>query len=83
MSKMITVRLSSDRAQRLDDLVASGTYATRAAALTAALDGLLERMEKARVDEAIVAGYRRRPPSGGDEAYAEASTLDSIREEPW
>jgi Arc/MetJ-type ribon-helix-helix transcriptional regulator len=83
MSKMITVRLSADRAERLDALVASGVYATRAAAVTAALDSLLRQIEKARIDEAIVSGYRRRPPSEGDEAYALASTLESIRQEPW
>jgi Arc/MetJ-type ribon-helix-helix transcriptional regulator len=83
MSKVITVRLSDDRAQRLDDLVSTGAYATRAAAMTAALDGLLERAEKARIDAAIVSGYKRHPQSDDDLAYAEASARDSIREEPW
>jgi len=83
MSKMITIRLSDERAERLDALVASGSYRTRAALVTNALDLLLAAEHRREVDEAIVDGYRRMPPTAEEDAYALASTHESILEEPW
>jgi Arc/MetJ-type ribon-helix-helix transcriptional regulator len=83
MSKMITVRVSEERAQRLDDLVASGAYPTRAAAVTAALDRLLADAAAREIDRAIVEGYTRIPPTPEENAWAEASARRSIADEPW
>ena len=83
MSKMITLRVSEERLHRVDEAVAQGAFPTRAAALNAALDHLLAEAERRRIDEAIVEGYTRIPPTAEEDAWAEWSTTESIRDEPW
>jgi Arc/MetJ-type ribon-helix-helix transcriptional regulator len=83
MSKMITLRISDERRERLDALIAEGTYATRAAALTVALDRLLAEEEERAIDRAIVEGYTRIPQTPEELAMAEASARRSIADEPW
>lgn len=83
MSKMITLRISDERREKLDALVAEGAFPSRAAALTAALDRLLAKEEQRAIDRAIVEGYRRIPPTPEEEAYAKASARRSIADEPW
>jgi Arc/MetJ-type ribon-helix-helix transcriptional regulator len=83
MSKMITLRISEDRKERLDALVAEGAFPNRAAALTAALDRLLADEARRAIDRAIVEGYTRVPPTPEEDAYAEASGRRSIADEPW
>lgn len=80
---MITLRISEERRERLDALVAEGAFPTRAAALTAALDRMLADEARRAVDRAIVEGYTRIPSTPEEEAYATASTIESVREEPW
>ncbi len=67
----------------LDDLVARGVYDSRAAAVRAGVDAVLELDRRRRVDEAIVEGYRVQPPTPGERAAAVASLRDAIAEEPW
>jgi Arc/MetJ-type ribon-helix-helix transcriptional regulator len=83
MSKMITLRISEERRERLDELVAAGAFPNRAAALTAAIDRLLADEARRAIDRAIVEGYTRIPPTPEEDAYARASAIESIREEPW
>ena len=83
MSTMITLRMSEERRRRLDALVESGRYASRAQALTSAVDRLLADEERRAVDEAIVEGYTRIPPTAEEDAWAEWSARESVREEPW
>ena len=83
MSRMITLRVSEERLRKVDEAVAQGNFPTRAAALTAALDRLLAETERRRIDEAIVEGYTRIPPTAEEDAWACSSGLESIREEPW
>ena len=83
MSKMITLRVSEERLRRVDEAVARGAFLTRAAALSAAVDRLLAEDEQRAVDRAIVEGYTRIPPTAEEDAWARASGLESIREEPW
>jgi Arc/MetJ-type ribon-helix-helix transcriptional regulator len=83
MSKMITVRLSEERMRRLDKLVSDNAYPSRAAAVTDAIDRLLREEEERALDRAIVEGYTRVPPTPDEEAWAEWSTHESIREDPW
>ena len=82
MSKMITVRMSEDRVQAIDELVASGR-ASRAAVIVEAIDRLVADLERERIDREIVEGYRRIPETDEELAWAEWSTIESIREEPW
>ena len=80
---MITVRLPEEHVERLDKLVAEGSYRTRAAAVTDAIERLIEEAERERIDRAIVEGYTRMPPTLEEDEWAEWSTIESIREEPW
>lgn len=80
---MITVRMPSDRVERVDALVASGVFATRADAVRAAVDRLLAEEEAKAIDRAIVEGYTRIPSTPEEDVWAEWSTIESIEEEPW
>ena len=82
MSKMITVRMSDDRVAAIDELVASGR-ASRAAVIVEAIDRLVAQLESERIDREIVEGYTRIPQTDEELEWAEWSTLESLREEPW
>ena len=82
MSKMITVRMSDERVRAIDELVAAGR-ASRAAVIVEALDRLVADLERERIDRAIVDGYGRVPETDEELDWAEWSTIESIREEPW
>ena len=79
---MITVRMSDDRVEAIDALVASGR-ASRAAVIVEAIDKLVADLERARIDREIVEGYTRVPSTPEEDAWAEWSARESIREEPW
>ena len=83
MSQMITVRMSADRVEQLDALVASGAYATRAGVVRAAVDRLLATLESEAIDRAIIDGYTRIPQTEEELSWAEAAGRRSIAEEPW
>jgi Arc/MetJ-type ribon-helix-helix transcriptional regulator len=82
-SEQIAVRLSEDLVARLDDLVTEGTYESRAAAVRAGIEAVIELERRRRVDRAVVDGYRRIPPGDAEAAAGLASLRDAIREEPW
>lgn len=48
-----------------------------------AIDRLVADLERERIDREIVEGYTRIPPTSEEDAWAEWSTLESLREEPW
>lgn len=79
---MITVRMSDDRVEAIDALVASGR-ASRAAVIVEAIDRLVAQLESERIDREIVEGYTRIPQTDEELAWAEWSTRESLREEPW
>jgi Arc/MetJ-type ribon-helix-helix transcriptional regulator len=83
MSRMITARTPDDLVRRVDDLVAAGVYESRAAVIVEALERLVVELERKAVDRAIVEGYTRIPPTADELEWAEWSTVESIREEPW
>jgi Arc/MetJ-type ribon-helix-helix transcriptional regulator len=74
MSPQIAVRVDQELAARLDALVAEGRFPTKADAIRAAIEALLDADRRHRIGEAIVEGYRRIPP--GDDPELEA-TLDA------
>lgn len=80
---MITIRMSKERVERVDALVASGAFATRADAVRAAVDRLLAEEEARAIDRAIVEGYTRIPQTAEDLAWAEAAGRRSVGDEPW
>jgi Arc/MetJ-type ribon-helix-helix transcriptional regulator len=59
----IAVRLPEETIDGLDRLVAEGWYVTRSEGIKDALDKLLELFERMRIDEALIAGYERMPPT--------------------
>lgn len=82
-TEQIAVRLPAEQLAVLDDLVGRGVYETRAAAVRAGIDALLELERRRRDDRAIVEGYQRVPPTDAEGAAAVASLRDAITEEPW
>ena len=82
MSRVITVRMSEDRVRAIDELVASGR-ASRAAVIVEAIDRLVAELERERIDREIVEGYTRIPSTPEEDAWAEWSARESIRQEPW
>lgn len=83
MAQQIAVRLPSELLAVLDDLVRSGVYENRAAAVRAAVRALVEAHRRRRIDEAIIEGYLRVPPTAEEERAALDSLRQAIAEEPW
>jgi Arc/MetJ-type ribon-helix-helix transcriptional regulator len=82
-TEQIAVRLPTDQLEVLDDLVDRGVYPTRAAAVRAGIDALVELERRRRGDRSIVTGYQRIPPTEAETAAALASLRDAIVAEPW
>ncbi len=82
-SEQIAVRLPAEVLAALDDLVSRGAYDSRAAAVRAGIEAIMESHRRTETDRAILAGYRRMPPTRLEDAAAMASLRDAIAEEPW
>jgi Arc/MetJ-type ribon-helix-helix transcriptional regulator len=83
MSFQIAVRIPDTLAGQLDELVASGRFDTKADAVRAALDALIDAERRADVGRRIVEGYRKVPQDDVDVAAAAEAASRSIDEEPW
>lgn len=82
-TEQIAVRLSQELLADLDDLVSRGIYPSRAAAVRAGVEAVVEIEHRRATDRAIVNGYRRVPPEASESDAAVASLRDAIAEEPW
>ncbi|CAN5645126.1 hypothetical protein BH24ACT4_BH24ACT4_10830 [soil metagenome] len=82
-TEQIAVRLPEAQLAVLDELVVRGVYPSRAAAVRAGIDAVVELDRRRAVDLAVVDGYRRTPPSEVEHAASVASLRDAIAEEPW
>ncbi len=82
-TEQIAVRLPVELLAALDDMVQQGAYANRAAAVRAGVRALTESERRRRVDESLIEGYTRMPPTPAEEAGAFASLRQAIVEEPW
>jgi len=82
-TEQIAVRLSGELVRGLDDLVTSGVYESRAAAVRAGIEAVTALQRRHQIDQAILDGYRRLPPTEAEGAAAAASLRDAIAEEPW
>ena len=82
-TEQIAVRLPAEQLAVLDDLVDRGVYETRAAAVRAGIEAVLELDRRHRDDRSIVEGYQRLPATDAERAAAIASLRDAIAEEPW
>jgi len=79
----IAVRFPAEQMALLDELVGRGRYPSRAAAVRAGIDAIIDAERERLIDEAIVEGYRRIPPTPEEDAWAERSMREAIEEEPW
>ncbi len=82
-SEQIAVRLPEEVLVGLDDLVRRGVYASRAAAVRAGVEAVMESNRRKQTDRAVVEGYRRIPPTKLEDQAAISSLRDAIAEEPW
>jgi Arc/MetJ-type ribon-helix-helix transcriptional regulator len=82
-SRQIAVRIPQDLLTRLDEMVRSGAYESRAAAVRAGLEAIARLDERRSIDRSIVDGYRRDPPTSAEDAAALESLREAIQEEPW
>lgn len=82
-TKQIPIRLSGSLLAELDALVSSGAYRSRAAAVRAGIEAILDAERQRRIDLEIIAGYTRHPPTEADARAAFASMREAISEEPW
>ncbi len=82
-SEQIAVRLPSELLAELDALTAEGIYESRAAAIRAGIAAVVARQRRQRIDQAIIDGYRRVPPTAAEADTSLASLRDAIAEEPW
>ena len=82
-TEQIAVRLPVEQLEVLDDLVSRGVYDSRAAAVRAGIEAVLELDRRRQDDDAIVKGYREKPPTDSEQAAAMSSLREAIAEEPW
>jgi Arc/MetJ-type ribon-helix-helix transcriptional regulator len=82
-TEQIAVRLPEELLAEVDNLVARGLYASRAAAVRAGLEAVTESERRRQTDRAILDGYRRQPAGALEREAAVASLRDAILEEPW
>lgn len=83
MSFQIAIRIPDTLAGQLEELVASGRFDTKADAVRAALEALIDAERRAEVGRRIVEGYRKVPQDDVDVAAAAEAASRSIDEEPW
>jgi metal-responsive CopG/Arc/MetJ family transcriptional regulator len=75
------VQLSDELVAALDERAARRGV-SRSQLIRTAIEQYIATDEDSEIDRAIVEGYTRIPP-GELDAWAEAATIESIRDEPW
>jgi metal-responsive CopG/Arc/MetJ family transcriptional regulator len=76
------VQLTDDLLARLDER-AVREKRSRSTLIREAVEEYLADELKSEIDRRIVEGYRRQPQTSDEDAWAEASARDVVREEPW
>ncbi|HXH58776.1 ribbon-helix-helix domain-containing protein [Iamia sp.] len=81
MTTQLAIKLPDELVVRLDHLVGEGRFASRSEAVRDGIRRVVRDAERARIDEAFVAGFARHP----DDALGEATRLavEAIEDEPW
>jgi len=82
-TEQIAVRLPEELLAGLDELVSRGVYESRAAAVRAGVEAVVEIERRRKVDRDVVEGYRRKPLKRAERDAAIASLRDAILAEPW
>ena len=83
VTEQIAVRLPERLLSDLDDLVTSGVYESRAAAVRAGIEAVTRLERQRQTDRIVVDGYTRHPPTESEEQAALASLREAILDEPW
>jgi Arc/MetJ-type ribon-helix-helix transcriptional regulator len=83
MSQQIAIRIPDALATRLEELVTSGRFETKADAVRTALEAMIDGTRRADIGRQIVEGYLRVPQEDSDVAAASQAATRSIDEEPW
>jgi Arc/MetJ-type ribon-helix-helix transcriptional regulator len=83
MSEQIAVRIPDELAESLQDLVSEGRFETKAEAIRAALQTLVDQERRRKVGELIADGYRRIPQDEDELEAARRAAIRSIEQEPW
>jgi Arc/MetJ-type ribon-helix-helix transcriptional regulator len=83
MSEQIAVRIPRGLAESLEELVSEGRFETKAEAIRAGLEALVDGERRRTVGELIADGYRRLPQDEDDVDAARLAAIRSIEEEPW
>ncbi len=83
MSQQIAVRIPDALAESLEELVATRRFESKAEAIRAALETLVEAERRRRVGELIAEGYRRIPQDDDEVEAATRAAIRSIHEEAW
>ena len=81
--EQFAIRMSDELAHALDELVASGRFATRAEAVRTAIEELLDAERRRQIGQRIVEGYAAIPQTDAEVASATEAAIASIEEEPW
>jgi len=82
-TEQIAVRLPKPLLSDLDDLVTSGAYESRAAAVRAGIEAIMKLEHRRQTDRAVVDGYTLQPPTQSEDHAALASLREAILDEPW
>ena len=82
MAQLVT-RVDDDLAAAVDRLVEAGVFASRSEAVRLGLERLVDRCRRDEIGGRIVRGYRERPQSDAEVAWADESSVRMIAEEPW
>jgi len=82
-TEQIAVRLPEPLLSNLDELVKSGAYESRAAAVRAGIEAILKLEFRRQTDRAVIDGYTEQPPTKTEEHAALASLREAILDEPW
>lgn len=83
MAVQLVTRIPDSVAEAVDDLVRSGVFASRSAAVRAGLEAVVEQERRDGIGRAIVEGYRRIPQEQDDLTWPDAATSAMIAEESW
>ena len=83
MSEQIAVRIPDALAESLEDLVSQGRFQTKAEAIRAALQALVDQERRRRLGELIADGYRRIPQDEDELERVRREAIRSIEQEPW
>lgn len=83
MAVQLVTRIPDSVAEAIDDLVRSGVFSSRSAAVRAGLEAVVEHERRERIGREIVEGYQRVPQEHDDLTWPDAATSAMIAEEPW